>query len=133
MTSSVLFTSLSSLVTQGKRLQISAENVANISSVGFVRNPDGSDNGGFIPKRLEQVTQPHGGVTGRTVAIDPASVSVYRPGHSAANAEGFVPRPNVNLEEEFVTQIIARRAYQASLKMITAEDDRMRVLNDIVT
>ena len=59
MTSSVLFTSLSSLVTQGKRLQISAENVANISSVGFVRNPDGSDSGGFIPKRLEQVTVRH--------------------------------------------------------------------------
>lgn len=131
--SSILFTSLSSLITQGKRLQISAHNVANMSSVGYVRNPDGTDNEGFIPKRMEQITQPHGGVRGRVVAIDPASVPVYRPGHSAADAEGFVPRPNVNLEEEFVTQIIARRAYQASLKMIATEDDRLRVLNDIVT
>ena len=130
--SSVLFTSLSSLVTQGKRLQISADNVANFASVGFVRGPGGESNGGFAPQRLEQVSTHHGGVRGNAVAIEPASVPVFQPDHSAADENGFVPRPNVNLEQEFVTQIIARRAYQASLKMIAEEDERLRILNDLL-
>ena len=131
--SSVLFTSLSGLLTQGKRLQVSAENVANLRSLGHAQNAQGEDNGGFVPHRLEQISTAQGGVRGRVVAIDPASVPVFQPDHSQADEGGFVPRPNVELEQEFVTQIIARRAYQASIKMIEVEDERLRYLNDILT
>jgi flagellar basal body rod protein FlgC len=71
-------------------------------------------------------------VIGRAVAIDPASVAVYEPGSGEADAEGFVVRPNVDLEAEFLSQILARRAYEASLRMLEEEARRLRYLSDLL-
>ena len=118
---------------EGRRLQISAENIANLRSRG---RPDGASGpaaeGTFVPHRLLQHSVPGGGVVGRAVAIDPAAVPSFEPGSADADAEGMVLRPNVDIETEIVNQILAQRAYEASLRMIEAESRRLKVLSDIL-
>ncbi len=123
-----MFTALSGLQTASKIVEVSANNVANAGSLGFVRNADGTDNGGFRPERVQSVSLPGGGVTGRAVPIDPASVRIYQPDNADADEAGFVPVPNVDLAEEFVTQILARNAYAASAQLIREENDRYKEL-----
>ena len=124
--------SLSSLAVQSRRVALSADNIANAQSLGFRETQDAGDNGGFKPKKLVQSSLQGGGVTAKDVAVRPASVLVYEPESSEADAQGLVPRPNVSLEGEFITQLLAQRAYQASARVIKAEDERLRALNDIV-
>jgi flagellar basal-body rod protein FlgC len=130
--SSILFTSLSALMAEGKRLQLSAENIANLRSRGLAEGAERTADGGFVPRRLVQSSLPGGGVIGRAVAIDPASAMVYEPGSGEADAEGFVVRPNVDLEAEFLSQILARRAYEASVRMLEEEARRLRYLSDLL-
>ena len=85
-----LTSSLGALLAQGARLQVSAENLANLHSLGAAKTPDGGDNGGFRPQRVELSSAPDGGVRARRVPITPASVRVFDPGDSRADAEGFI-------------------------------------------
>ncbi len=131
--SSILHTSLSALMVEGRRLQVSAENIANLRSPG--RAPDaalGAADGSYLPKRMVQQSLPGGGVTGRTVTIDPAAVTRFEPGAGDADAEGMVMRPNVDLEAEILSQILAQRAYEASLRMIEEESRKLRHLSDLL-
>ncbi len=130
---SVIDTALPALQAQSKKLAVSANNVANARSLGFLEAADGSNNGGFRPSRVEQTSLAGGGVVAREVAKSPASVLVYQPDDSHADAEGLVPRPNVNLAEEFVNQILAQRAYEASARLIAAEDRRLEELSNPIS
>lgn len=42
--------------------------------------------------------------------------TIYDPGHIAANADGFVEMPNVDIPMELVDLVTATRAYEANLK-----------------
>ncbi len=128
-----IYTSLSGLVAASTRLSVSADNVANMRSLGFQTAADGSDNGGFRPKQVQQTSVAGGGVIARPLFVDPASVQAYEPGSPDANAEGLVPRPNVDLGEEFVNQILAEQAYKASAKMIQAEEKHSDVLLNLIS
>ena len=130
---SVIDTALSALQAQSKKLSVSANNVANARSLGYQEAADGSNNGGFRPSRVEQTSLASGGVVAREVAKSPASVLVYQPADSNADAQGLVPRPNVDLAEEFVNQILAQRAYEASARLIAAEDRRLEELSNLIS
>jgi len=123
--------SLSALTAAGKRIAVSANNVANLRSLGAYTDANGVSNGGFAPKQVQQTSRADGGVVAREVPVDPASVLAFEPNHPDANAEGLVPYPNVDLGEQFVNQILAERAYQASAKVIEAEDRRLETLLSI--
>lgn len=71
-------------------------------------------------------------MSGRAVAIDPASVPRFEPGAGDADAEGMVMRPNVDLEAEILSQILAQRAYEASLRMIEEESRKLKHLSDLL-
>ena len=45
---------------------------------------------------------------------------VYNPKHPAANADGYVAMPNVNVTEEMVNMISASRAYQNNVDTMNA-------------
>ena len=128
-----IYTALSGLVAASTRLSVSADNVANMRSLGFQRNADGSDNGGFQPKQVQQTSLSTGGVVARPIPVDPASVTAYEPSSPDADGDGLVPRPNVDLGQEFVNQILAEQAYKASAQMIRAEDKRSEVLLNMVS
>ncbi|MDX1401808.1 MAG: flagellar basal body rod C-terminal domain-containing protein [Kiloniellales bacterium] len=127
----ILQVALSALRAEEKRLQTSAHNVANLRSEGLREGAE--EGGGFQAQVVRQSSLPGGGVVANLAPRNPASVLIYDPSSGDADARGFVARPNVNLAEEFVTQITARRAYEASLKLIAEEDKRLRYLNDILT
>jgi flagellar basal-body rod protein FlgC len=124
-------TSLSGLMAQTKRLAVSADNVANMTSRGV--RPDGPavQPGAFVPKQVQDVTTGGGGVRAEVRPKTPPSVEVYAPGNPDADAAGLAAIPNVNLAEEMVTQIQAQRAYEASAVALRTQDELTDSLLDI--
>ncbi|WP_282608011.1 flagellar basal body rod protein FlgC [Pelagibius sp. Alg239-R121] len=122
--------SVSGLQAQSKRLAVSADNVANMSTAGTPGVTDGPD-AAYAPKEVIQTTTAQGGVKAETRPVQPASVPVYAPQNPLADDEGVVEIPNVSLEQEFVNQILAKRAYQANVAVIKTQDEMLGSLMDL--
>lgn len=120
--------SQSGLEVQSSRLAASAANVANLRSKGANGNGDG-----FTPTRVVGISAADGGVQARRQAVDPASVQEFDPDAPDADENGLVSRANVSLEEEAVTQIEARLAFEANLKALKAQDEQIGSLLDITS
>lgn len=104
----------SALHAQSTRLNTTASNLANADSVT-------SSNG--QPYRAKQVVfaaTPMGGPATQGVRVAQVVESaapmrlVYDPKSPAANPEGYVTLPNVNVVEEMTNMISASRAYQTN-------------------
>lgn len=120
----------SALTAQSHRLNTTASNLANADSVT-------SSNG--QPYRAKQVlftSAPVGSeaATGVRVAgvVEDSSPlrQVHDPKHPAADANGYVSLPNVNVVEEMVNMISASRSYQTNAEMMnTAKAMLMKTLS----
>ena len=115
----------SALSAQSTRLNAVASNLANADSVA---GPDGQ------PYRAKQVVfaaRPVDGgglgvrVTGVVEDLAPPRI-VYDPKNPAANAQGFVTMPNVNVVEEMVNMISASRAYQSNVEVMNTAKTLMQ-------
>lgn len=115
----------SALSAQSMRLNAVASNLANADSVA---GPDGQ------PYRAKQVVfaaQPvQGGglgvrVTGVVEDLAPPRI-VFDPKNPAANEQGFVTMPNVNVVEEMVNMISASRAYQSNVEVMNTAKTLMQ-------
>ena len=124
---------VSGLHAQAKRIGVSAQNVANLGSTGVRSDPPEAADDGYVPQRVEAVAEPGGGVRAQSVPISPPATFVHDPGDPAADADGMAPRPNVSLERETVTQIDAKRAYEANLRVIETVDDMVGSLLDVAS
>ncbi len=135
--SSVFDIAASGLRAQSRRLAVSANNVANISSLGVHPEPELAQPEGFAPQRTVFSSQPSGatggGVEASSAPITPASFLSYQPDHPDADPDGMVPLPNVSLEREMVEQIQALRLFQANVKTIQTQDRMLGALLDIVS
>ncbi|MBK9220184.1 MAG: flagellar basal body rod protein FlgC [Uliginosibacterium sp.] len=108
----------SALNAQSVRLNTTASNLANAESV---TSADGT------PYRAKQVVfqavqvgQTGEGVRVKQVVESAAPLRMqYEPGNPAANAEGYVAMPNVDVVEEMVNMISASRAYQTNADVMT--------------
>ena len=107
--------------TQGFRLKIVAQNIANVSST--------ADRTGGDPYRRKIVTFENvlnRELNARTVRIqkvneDPSDFRLkYDPTHPAADEKGMVQLPNVNTLVETMDMREAQRSYEANLSMIEA-------------
>jgi len=116
----------SALTAQTHRLNVTASNLANAESV---TGPDGK------PYRAKQVV----------FAVDPDSVDgnvqgvkvtdvvedqsplkrIHDPGNPAADQDGYVTMPNVDVVEEMVNMISASRAYQTNVDMMNTAKSLM--------
>ena len=140
---SVFDIAVSGLKAQSRRLAVSADNVANLSSLGVHPDPQLAKPEGFAPQRTVFSSQflaqaqggggGGGGVTASTAPITPASFLSYQPDHPDADPDGMVPLPNVSLEQEVVEQIQALRLFQANVKTIQVQDRMLGALLDIVS
>ena len=142
---SVFDIAVSGLKAQSRRLAVSADNVANLSSLGVHPDPELAKPEGFAPQRTVFNSQflaqaqaqaqggGGGGVTASTAPISPASFLSYQPDHPDADPDGMVPLPNVSLEQEVVEQIQALRLFQANVKTIQVQDQMLGALLDIVS
>jgi len=119
----------SALTAQSQRMNVAASNIANADSVA---GPDGK------PYKARQVTfqmQPLGtnfhshpiggvGVTRISESQAPDRL-VFDPKNPAADAQGYVHMPNVDVVAENVNMISASRSYQANVEVINAAKSMM--------
>ncbi len=118
--------SASGLTSERLRMEVAANNIANIHSTT-------TPNGG--PYQRQQVTfsaaMKQYGMPGKNNVQDLKGVRVvsvtsdttpgpviHDPGHPDADASGNVQMPNVNLPHEMVDLVTASRAYEANLKSL---------------
>ncbi len=120
----------SAMTAQSQRMNVTASNLANAdSTVG----PDG------LPYRARQVVfetaaaagHDIGGVRVSRVVEDPSPLRrAYDPKNPAADADGYVALPNVNVVEEMVNMISASRSYQANVEVLnTAKNLMLKTLS----
>lgn len=115
----------SALTAQSARLNAVASNLANADSVA---GADGQ------PYRAKQVvfkaTPVEGGGLGVRVTqvVDSAAPlrMQYDPANPAANEQGYVSMPNVNVVEEMVNMISASRAYQTNAEVMNTAKSLMQ-------
>ncbi len=108
----------SALSAQSMRLNTTASNLANADSVV------GEDGQPYRAKQVVFAARPVAGegsvgvqVTGVVESAAPMRL-VYEPANPAANAEGYVEMPNVNVVEEMVNMISASRSYQNNAEVM---------------
>ena len=129
---SAMAVAASALKAQQSRMRVIAENIANAQSTARTA-------GGEPYRRQTPVFQPRevAGATGVALAEvrpDQSDFKMeYDPSHPAANAQGYVMRPNVDTLVEAMDMREAQRAYEANLNVIeTARSMDSRTL-DIIT
>jgi len=119
--------SKSGLLAEQRRLDVSAHNVANVSTDGF---------------QGQEVTAQARRSGGGDVRVDTVEVSAEAQQaqteaegvQGEAQAEGAVTQPqnDVNVVDETVNQITAKAAFQANAKVIRAQDGTIGSLLDAV-
>ena len=118
----------SAVSAQAKRLNVVASNLANADSVV------GADGQPYRAKEVVFKATPveGGGLGVRVTQVVDSSApfrTVYDPKNPAANADGYVNMPNVNVVDEMVNMISASRAYQTNADvMSTAKTLLMKTL-----
>ena len=113
--------SASGLRAQSLRMRVIAENLANADSVATT--PGGQPYRRKIASFESEVDRASGaeGVRVRGIEADQSACQrVYQPGNPAADAAGYVLKPNVNSLVESADMKAAQRAYEANLSAIEA-------------
>jgi flagellar hook protein FlgE len=110
-----LSSSISALIAFGKKLAVTANNVANLQSEGFKKSRALLEEGG------------HGGVAARIETVNTPGVVI-----TEEEEQGTVERElsNVDLEKEIPETILTQKGYQANLKTIETEDEMLGFLLD---
>jgi flagellar basal-body rod protein FlgC len=112
-------TAASGLRAQGTRLKVISENLANASSTASTPGGDPYRRKTIsFANELDRATGTEL-VTVKKVGTDPSPFrEVYEPSHPAANENGEVKLPNVNMLVELADMREAQRSYEADLQMI---------------
>ena len=113
--------SASGLRAQSLRMRVIAENLANADSVA--RTPGGDPYRRRLPTFSSEVDRQTGaaGVKVDSIQSDKSAFPrVYQPGSPAADANGYVKKPNVNSLVEGADMKAAQRSYEANLSAIEA-------------
>ena len=108
---------LSGLLALQKRTAATAHNTANVNTDGFKR----------VRVTMQESTPP-GGVEPRVEKVETPGPVVQE--MTAAGPE-LVEKSNVELAEELPNLMLSRRYYQANLKVVQTEDQRLGSLLDI--
>ncbi len=118
--------STSALGAQRTRLDTIASNIANVDSI---LGPDGKP----APYRrlfpifqAQQVSSGNVGVAVTKIEEDDSDFKMkLEPGNSAADAQGWVKYPNVDLSTEYVNALETTRAYEANITAIETTKSMM--------
>jgi len=126
---------VSGLEVESRTVEAVASNIANMNdtirpvdaSTATHQQLDGNPDV-FRPVQISRSSLASGGVHGDTVAINPPHELSYAPDDPNADANGVVARPNVSLENEFVTMMMSHRTFEANLKSVRTADAMMGAL-----
>lgn len=123
----------SGLHAQSTRLRVVSENVANAQTTGATAGSD--------PYQRKTVTfgSTLDEVTGASIvrvadigADDTPFVEEYDPGNPAANADGYVKRPNVNMLTEMMDMREANRSYEANVQVVKQAREIINMTIDLL-
>lgn len=125
--------SASGLKSQGTRMRIIAENIANAGSTALT--PEGE------PYRRKMVS--FGSALDREIGVDLVDVQRisrdpsefgqrYQPGHPAADETGYVKTSNVNTLVEVTDMREAERSYQANLQVMKSSQRMLQRTIDLL-
>jgi len=107
---------LSGLIAFSTQIDVTAHNIANVSTYGFK------------PSRTEFVAVESGGVRAMTQKSETAGPTIL-------SDRGYGPTQldlsNVNLAEETVNRIVAQRGFEANLQALKTADDMLGRMLDI--
>lgn len=118
--------SASGMAQQQRFLEIIANNIANAETT---RGPDGKP---YQRQVAVAGTDPVTGQRVTTVVNDArAGRMEYDPGHPDADATGYVHYPNVDLANETVDLMIARRMHEANATVFSSAKAMLRRALDI--
>jgi flagellar basal-body rod protein FlgC len=113
--------SASGLRAQSLRMRVIAENLANADSIATT--PGGDPYRRRVATFKTEVDRVTGATTVSVKSIEGDKSDfqqVYQPGNPAADAQGYVQRPNVNGLIEAADMKAAQRSYEANLNAIEA-------------
>jgi flagellar basal-body rod protein FlgC len=114
---SAMAVAASALKAQQSRMRVIAENIANAESTAPTAGGDPYRR--QVPVFRAQQMDGATGVVLAEVRPDQGDFRLeYDPAHPAANAEGYVKRPNVDTLIEAMDMREAQRAYEANLNVI---------------
>jgi flagellar basal-body rod protein FlgC len=123
----------SGLTAQSERLRIVSENLANAQSTG---NTPGADP--YQRKTIIFSAELDRGSGASTVDItainrDQSAYPVeFLPGHEAADENGYVKLPNVNVLVEMADMTEANRSYEANLQVVKQARDLISMTIDLM-
>ena len=107
------------LEAQAHRLKIVAENMANVRSTGTAPGADPYRRRTIVFETVLDREIGARSVEVDKISEDPTPFRVeHLPGHPAADADGYVKLPNVNMLIEMADMQEANRTYEANLQMI---------------
>lgn len=116
----------SGLQAQGERMKIIAQNIANVDSVSQNADEDPYARKVIAFKNVLDKELQAEMVKVHKVGTDEAPFGKrYEPGHPAADAEGYVKYPNVNVMVEMMDMREAQRSYEANVQMIDVTKQMM--------
>ncbi len=109
-------TALTGLFAASKRVEASANNIANVSSAGSL--DPASPTQPYQALTTVQTSTESGGTSAANIPKNPGFVNAYAPDSPFANADGEVGVPNVDLAEEAVNLKLAEIAYKANVSVL---------------
>ncbi len=127
--------SASGLTAERMRLDLTANNIANMNSAGRPNDPANPPYKRKIPifvQMLEQAGESGAarssykgaGVRVSRVLEDNSDPRlVHDPSHPQADEKGYVAYPNINIVNEMINMITATRAYEANVTALNAAKD----------
>ena len=141
---STLSIATSGLSAASLRLDVAANNIANVLTTGPLPATSGSGApaGGsssnntnlpavYVPLQVNQAAQSSGGTVATVSAVSPGFSAQSDPGAWFANQDGLVAAPNVDLASQFVQLLTAKYAFAANAKVVQSYADTTRPLLDI--
>ncbi len=123
----------SGLGAQSERLRVVSENLANAQSTGTAPGADP-----YRRKTISFASELDRGSGASLVEVnsidrDPSAFPVeFQPGNEAADANGYVKMPNVNVLIEMADMTEANRSYEANLQVVKQARDLISMTIDLM-
>ena len=123
----------SGLGAQSERLRVVSENLANAQSTGTAPGADP-----YRRKTISFASELDRGSGANLVEVnsidrDPSAFPVeFQPGNEAADANGYVKMPNVNVLIEMADMTEANRSYEANLQVVKQARDLIPMTIDLM-
>jgi flagellar basal-body rod protein FlgC len=124
-------TAITGLFAAGKRVEASANNIANAQSEGSL-DPNSPNQPYQAQTTVQKAVGESGGVAAYNIPKNPSVVGVYDPNSPFADANGNIGVPNVDLAEEAVNLKLAEISYKANLATIKTASEMSDALLNIV-